>query len=249
MDDLFSEEQQILDNAVAYSEELKKGAPLDPEKYHELVEGYRSLLRQFLRTTKVSDRTTNILNIQKTNLKDKVHYDALTGIYNRRFIEEKLKYILSVMSRSGGFLSVMMLDIDFFKEYNDTYGHSEGDDCLRAIAETISGCFSRVEDFVARYGGEEFTVVLPYTDASGARAMANKILGAIRALNIPHKKNRVASCVTISIGVTTGAVRHTQKGIDYIRCADAALYISKKSGRNRYMFRDFMDFMEDEQCY
>jgi diguanylate cyclase (GGDEF)-like protein len=169
---------------------------------------------------------------------NKAHYDALTGIYNRRFLEENMSQTIKSLSRSGGVLSVMMCDVDFFKNYNDTYGHSMGDTCLKIIASTLVNSISRAEDFVARYGGEEFAIILPNTDASGAMILADKLLENIRACQIPHSNSSIANHVTISIGVTTGNVVHSQNGTHYIKKADKALYMSKTNGRNRYTFLD-----------
>jgi len=233
MDDLFAPEQKILDSALLYADEQNDG------KYRELAKEYGRLLKQLRRATKVSDRTTTCLNVSKLDLLDKVHFDVLTGIYNRRFLDESLERIIKSISRSGGTLGVLILDVDYFKRYNDTYGHGEGDICLRVVAQTIAETLFRADDFVARYGGEEFCVVLPDTDENGARLMAGKIIENIRAKNIPHEKNEAADCVTVSIGVTTGEVTHTQKGDDYIKQADKALYQSKQNGRNRYTYINF----------
>jgi diguanylate cyclase (GGDEF)-like protein len=162
--------------------------------------------------------------------------DQLTGIYNRRFMDGNLKKIIKSLSRTGGNLSVLMADIDFFKKYNDTYGHDMGDKCLKKIANVLVQCTTREDDFVARYGGEEFVVVLPNTDEDGAQRMADRILNRVRECGILHEKNEVADFATISIGGTTGIVKHSQNGSDYIKCADTALYQSKKNGRNRYTF-------------
>ena len=237
--DLFEIEQKIFDEAVLYEAEIKNGAELDPEKYYKIVKEYGRLLRQLRRITKLSDRTTKTLNTSKIDLLDKVHYDALTGIYNRRYMEENMKRIIKSISRAGGYLSVMMIDVDFFKKYNDTYGHSAGDACLKAVAEILAASLSRADDFAARYGGEEFAVVLPNTDEIGAHAIAGRIIDNIRARNISHGESDAADCVTVSIGVTTGYVEHTHSGEDYIRIADEALYQSKHGGRNRYTFMDF----------
>jgi len=134
-----------------------------------------------------------------------------------------------------------MIDIDFFKKYNDTYGHSKGDSCLKTVAETIVGSLMRPSDFAARYGGEEFAVILPETDVAGARHVAEKILGNVFALGIPHEENEAADCVTISIGATTGSVERTHRAEDYVKCADEALYMSKNGGRNRYTYIDFKE--------
>ena len=167
---------------------------------------------------------------------EKVYIDPLTGIYNRRYFDENLDRAVKTLSRSGGMMSLMMIDIDHFKKYNDTYGHSEGDNCLKIIAETLSKTVTRADDFAARYGGEEFAVVLPNTDEKGARVIAEKLLENIRNCNIPHENSDVAKCVTISIGVTTSSVSHTQNPDHYIKRADEMLYESKQNGRDRYTF-------------
>jgi len=240
--DLFEHEQQIYDCAINRTiEVLRKNAHFDFKEYITIVKEYGKLLRQLRRATKISDRVTGNLNTSKVDLLGKVHFDALTGIYNRRFMEDNLSRVVKSVARSGGCLSVMMMDIDFFKEYNDTYGHNEGDACLKTVAETITGCLSRADDFAVRYGGEEFAVILSNTDESGARVMANKILEAIRSRNIPHEKNKVAGCVTISIGLTTSDVEQGYSGEDYIKRADIALYQSKQNGRNRYTYINFKE--------
>jgi diguanylate cyclase (GGDEF)-like protein len=173
-------------------------------------------------------------NLEK--IADKINYDPLTGIYNRRYLDEKMAQLISALSRSESMLSVMMVDIDFFKKYNDTYGHGQGDECLKAIANTLKNTVSRTDDFVVRYGGEEFVVVLPNTCADGANLVARKLLDAVRQCGIPHEKNTVADCVTVSIGVTTGTALHTYDAATYIRRADEMLYVAKGNGRNRHVY-------------
>ena len=229
--DIFEEEQRTYEEAVARSE-----ASIDD--YKELAKQYGRLLRQLRRSTRIADRTTTNLHDSNVDLTDKVNYDALTGIYNRRYMEETITMQIKTLSRSGAQFSLLMLDIDYFKKYNDTYGHSEGDICLKTVAAIIAESVNRrPDDFVARYGGEEFTVIMPNTDENGARYIAEKILGDIREKNIAHKANEAASCVTVSIGGTTGSVNHRQKSDDYIRRADEALYCSKNNGRNQYTFK------------
>ena len=165
--------------------------------------------------------------------------DVLTGIYNRRYIEENLKGVINTISRSGGVISLIMIDVDFFKKYNDTYGHGKGDSCLKAIASSLAQTLFREEDFVARYGGEEFVVVLPLCDERGAHKVAERLLQNVRDCAILHENNEVANYVTISVGVTTGNAEHTRSGNDYLKKADEALYISKQTGRNKYTFLPF----------
>ena len=172
--------------------------------------------------------------------------DQLTGIYNRRFFDGNMKKIIHSLSRAynsdsgmGSCLSLLMIDIDFFKKYNDFYGHDKGDMCLKEIADALSKCITREDDFVARYGGEEFVVVLPNTDKNGAAVIAERLLNRVRSCGIPHKLNSAADYVTVSIGGTTGIINFNQESSDYVKRADSALYKSKNSGRNQYSFEMF----------
>jgi diguanylate cyclase (GGDEF)-like protein len=169
---------------------------------------------------------------------DKIYYDALTGIYNRRYFDKHLEIVMKTLSRTDGVLSLMMIDIDCFKLYNDTYGHSQGDECLKVVAQTLKETVTRTGDFVVRYGGEEFSVVLPNTDEEGARIVAEQLLGNIRSQNILHESTKVEGVdyITLSIGVTTGRIEYPYRGDDYIKRADDMLYQSKQSGRNKYTF-------------
>ena len=184
------------------------------------------------------DRDDELGELSKTieDLFTKANRDGLTGIYNRRFMESNLENIMGMLSRSNGLLSVLMLDIDFFKKFNDAYGHDRGDACLRAVAGALEGTTPRSSDFVARYGGEEFIVILTNTGEGGARVVAEKLLDNVRALDIPHSGSSVAPYVTVSIGVTANAVTFRHKWEDYVKRADEALYMSKQNGRNRYTY-------------
>ena len=195
-----------------------------------VVAGFTRDLRQIKKMEK------NILRLETES--EKIYYDPLTGIYNRRFFDENLNRVINTLSRSGGVLSVMMIDIDFFKNFNDTYGHSAGDECLKTVAEALSKSAVRADDFVARYGGDEFAVVLPNTEEDGARMIAEKMIQNVRVCNIPHENSSVTSTVTISIGVTTSKVEARRRADAYILRADELLYKSKQSGRNRYTFGD-----------
>jgi len=167
---------------------------------------------------------------------DKTRYDALTGIFNRRYVDENLKSLINFMSRSGGKLTVLMIDIDFFKEYNNKYGYNAGDNCLKFIANILSKTVSRSEDFVARYGGKEFVVVLPNTDENGAQVIAQRSLAVIRDCKIPHEINNAANFVTISIGAVTGTPEFSQSPDEYIKRAGEMLKKSIQDGCNRYSF-------------
>lgn len=159
--------------------------------------------------------------------------DELTNIANRRRFNEFLHQEWRSMVRAKDFLSVILIDIDYFKDYNDHYGHITGDCCLRQVAQTLQGALSRPVDFVARYGGEEFICVLSMTDSTGAEIVGEKLRNAVQQQKIPHQPSVVADVVTVSLGVAT-VIPHpgvdTSRLIDY---ADKALYQSKNNGRNR----------------
>ncbi|MFH2123738.1 MAG: diguanylate cyclase [Pseudomonadota bacterium] len=159
--------------------------------------------------------------------------DGLTGIANRRHFDETLVQEYSRCARSGVKLSLILLDIDYFKAFNDTYGHIKGDECLRQIGKVIAGCAHRATDLAARYGGEEFACILPETDLNGAVSMAENIRQSIYALAIPHQGSKVADSVTASLGVLTVNCTVRQSIEDILSLVDAMLYRAKSSGRNR----------------
>lgn len=237
--DIFAKEQEIFENAKLRVNAVRDGADFNFEEYESLVTEYGKVLKQLRLSTRVSDWTTIELFEDNIDLSDKVHLDSLTGLYNRRFMEDSLKRIIKSLSRTRGKLGILMIDIDFFKKYNDTYGHASGDMCLKTVAETLEKSLSRPDDFVARYGGEEFIAVLPDTGEEGARFVAEKILKDVQCLNIPHANSKISDYVTVSIGAVTGKVERRQLYEDYIKCADEALYLSKNDGRNKYTFLDF----------
>lgn len=162
--------------------------------------------------------------------------DGLTGIANRRRFDMVLAKEHDRHARSGGELSLIMLDIDFFKLFNDSHGHVKGDECLRQVAEVMAAYVARPADLVARYGGEEFACILPETGSNGAVAIAEEIRRGIIALAIPHKESNVADCVTASLGVVTVQCTAEDSGVDIVAQADEQLYLAKSAGRNRVKF-------------
>lgn len=162
--------------------------------------------------------------------------DGLTGIANRRRFDEALSLEYARHTRSGAELSLIMLDIDHFKTFNDTYGHIAGDDCLRQIGRVMADCASRSADLAARYGGEEFACILPETDHVGAVIIAERIRRAIQTLAIPHKASETADCITASLGVVTMHCQTEGSFINLIAQADELLYRAKSRGRNRVEF-------------
>jgi diguanylate cyclase (GGDEF)-like protein len=159
--------------------------------------------------------------------------DGLTGIANRRHFEQIYDMEWRQAARTGSELSVLFLDLDFFKYYNDTYGHQEGDDCLKQVAAAAGAILKRPGDLLARYGGEEFVVILPGTSLAGAAKVAEAIRQAVEQCNIPHSASPIAAHVTVSVGVAGGRVTQGDKPSDFIARADKALYEAKHSGRNR----------------
>jgi len=159
--------------------------------------------------------------------------DGLTGIANRRRFDEALENEWRRGQRSSEPLSVLLGDIDFFKAYNDRYGHLAGDECLRRVARAIEAHVRRPADLVARWGGEEFAVLLPETAYDGAYRVAEKIRTAVQSLALPHLASEVATVVTLSLGVGTLIPDPDLPYTDLVQLADDGLYIAKRAGRNR----------------
>lgn len=164
--------------------------------------------------------------------------DALTGIANRRAFDEYLEREWKRMLREKMPLSLIMCDIDYFKKYNDLYGHQAGDSCLHDVAQALHNCVVRPGDFVARYGGEEFVIILPGTPMEGALHIAEQIRAAVRKLTISHAGSEVDSFVTLSLGVAQGVPSSETNANDLLQTADTALYKAKKQGRNRIILAE-----------
>lgn len=157
--------------------------------------------------------------------------DGLTGVYNRRCFDERLTFEIARCARDRTSLALILIDVDHFKPYNDSYGHLQGDSCLRTIAAVIKAQVSRPADIVARYGGEEFAVLLPNTDDKGACAIAHAIRTAVHAKGLAHVASDL-QVVTISAGVASIVPRHDLEPRELIEAADAGLYSAKAAGRN-----------------
>lgn len=165
-------------------------------------------------------------------------HDALTGLLNRRAFDSRASVAMASGMRYQRKLSIILFDVDHFKAYNDGFGHQAGDDCLKAVARALSSTARRPGDVVARYGGEEFIMLLPETDAGGARVIAANALQAVRALNLPHAGSPQGSVTVSAGGVTADFAHPTEEPItELIHQADSALYAAKRAGRDTY--RDF----------
>lgn len=159
--------------------------------------------------------------------------DGLTGVWNRRRFDSILDIEWASARRSGQPLSLILLDVDFFKQYNDRYGHGQGDECLKSVARTLELAATRPRDMVARVGGEEFALILPETDADAARKIAERCLGLIGNLQIPHERSAVGKFVTASIGVGAIMPSAEMEPRHFIDAVDKVLYKAKQKGRNR----------------
>lgn len=159
--------------------------------------------------------------------------DALTRLANRREFDRRLGIEWNRARRDGHVLSLVLIDVDCFKNYNDHYGHPAGDACLQKVAGALQSVVRRSADLVARFGGEEFVVLLPATDAADASALAERMRRQVADLQIPHAASRVAAGVTASLGVATLAPGDACQPPDLVAAADAALYRAKEQGRNR----------------
>jgi diguanylate cyclase (GGDEF)-like protein len=178
-------------------------------------------------------KTHLTLKFQSDLLRKLVFLDGLSGVYNRRYFDQQLGVEWARSSRNNSPLSIIMLDVDHFKLYNDHYGHLAGDDCLRLVAQSLKACLKRPADLVARYGGEEFACILPDTRFEDGLFIAQAMEQRIRDQAIPHALSSVAGVVTASLGLATRTVDSPGGPLDLVGLADAQLYRAKQSGRGR----------------
>ena len=181
-------------------------------------------------------RTHLVLKLQNDQLRSMALIDGLTGVANRRKFDEKIIADWRQCLRDKKSLSLILIDVDYFKRYNDKYGHQAGDECLKSIALTLAKCVRRPYDLVARYGGEEFACILPSTGISGAIEIAERMLQCVRELNIEHSESDLGQVVTISLGVATVIPSVDFKLQDLLESADKQLYKSKQTGRSCVSF-------------
>ena len=174
------------------------------------------------------------LHIANKQLENLALIDQLTQVANRRCFDRTLSEEWNRLIREQRPLSLLLCDIDYFKQYNDTYGHTAGDICLQLVAQALRKGVQRPIDLVARYGGEEFAIILPHTNSKGAAKVAQKIHQAIQEMQVPHIGSAISKFLTISIGIATKIPSVETVPLDLIEAADRALYQAKSNGRNRF---------------
>lgn len=187
----------------------------------------------------ISDRKQIEITLKKANLRltYQANIDSLTQIANRRRFDEYITQEWSRCAREREYLSLILCDVDYFKAYNDTYGHQAGDNCLYEVAQAIERAVKRPADLAFRYGGEEFAVILPYTEGQGAIRVAEDIHDQIESLQILHSASEIERVVTLSIGVSSIIPDTRSSPHTLIAAADAALYDAKLKGRNRIIYK------------
>lgn len=222
---VFEVQQRCKDGSLVWTEIIS----IAERDANGIISGYHGVTRN-INERKLAEMALAELNCR---LEAMSSTDGLTGIANRRHFDEELVREYARHVRSGAELGLIMLDIDHFKAFNDTYGHVAGDECLQEIANIMVGCANRAADLVARYGGEEFVCILPETDLVGAVAIAEKIRQAIIARAIPHKASGVAAHITASLGVASMYCTADSSGRELLKQADDLLYLAKAHGRNQ----------------
>lgn len=232
MEDIFSKEKEIITEAekLLKSDVMPETACAD--YYGALLDEYRKLLKQMRTMVKMSDIMQKKLNSLTGEMERLSIIDELTNLYNRRFFNETYQKQWDNAARLQTHLGVLMVDIDYFKKYNDAYGHLQGDICLQKIAATIQKSVERPIDFVFRYGGEEFIVLLPDTNLNGCACVAERIRANVESLDFSLTVETSARKVTVSVGIASRVPDTKMNPEALVRLADEALYQAKEDGRN-----------------
>ncbi|ATX82702.1 response regulator receiver modulated diguanylate cyclase [Mariprofundus ferrinatatus] len=199
-------------------------------RYHSQWYIHKRQRDEAYRSLQESQRQMENMNLKLMHLST---HDSLTNIPNRYHFDQMFSGEWSRSGRDSTPLSIVMIDIDEFKKYNDALGHPAGDKCLAAVANVLSNNLHRPADLVARYGGEEFVLLLPGTDAAGAKVIAEKMASEIEKLKVPHPDSSVSDHITISLGVAATIADRTGRPDSLLHDADEALYAAKKAGRNQ----------------
>lgn len=232
MDNIFNIEEKVVYDA---EELLKTNAfqlATDADNYKNLLEEYKKLLKQVTRMVKMSDLMHSELKGLSYKLEVMSNIDVLTNLYNRRFFNEMYQKEWYSAVRSKVSLAIIMIDIDYFKKYNDTYGHIQGDKCLKAVAEAIQKAAKRPRDIVVRFGGEEFVILLPESDIDSAAHVASDVLSNVDELCLPHTASKLYGKVSVSIGIAAAIPAKDDVPDLLLHMMDEALYRAKGDGRN-----------------
>ncbi|NJN31511.1 MAG: diguanylate cyclase [Synechococcales cyanobacterium RM1_1_8] len=202
-------------------------------RIHALEQQQQALQRQY---QQLEARHRSLLT-DNHRLQALIHLDSLTQVGNRRCFDTRLGEEWLRLRRAQLPLSLILLDIDYFKAYNDFYGHPAGDDCLVQVAQSVGRVLKRPGDLLTRYGGEEFAIVLPASDVAGALYVADRIQAEIQQLGVPHAASPLGPLLTVSQGVSTLVPSMDQSVLQLIQDADQALYLAKRQGRNQVIHR------------
>jgi diguanylate cyclase (GGDEF)-like protein len=229
----FHEVQVLTEKLTALNSDLERTVGERTVSLEKALSDLRTKNREISRQNRKIEETNRALERANGKLHALASRDPLTGIANRRTFHEYFTYEWNKAMRNGPPVSVIFIDVDFFKEYNDTYGHDRGDRVLRKIGRTLANAAKRPGDLPARYGGEEFILFLVNTDIAGAEHIAEKTRNDIQKLAIPHKASHVSKYITVSMGIACAVPSKNISGESLIRSADQALYRAKRAGRNR----------------
>jgi diguanylate cyclase (GGDEF)-like protein/PAS domain S-box-containing protein len=236
--------QQVMTTQVAYQLEQKLVDAAGHSRWYQLLvspfkDSEGGVIGVVNNAIEITERKQVETALQEANqkLEQLATHDGLTQIANRRYFDEYLQQEWQRMTREQQPLSLILLDVDCFKAYNDYFGHQQGDEGLVTIAQAVQQVVKRSADLLARYGGEEFGVILPNTRRSGAESVAQAIQSEIKALRLPHPKSRVNDYLTVSMGIASVVPTPSQAVEDLVAAADSALYQAKRRGRDRYWIR------------
>jgi len=257
-DIILRKDKEILKRAEKIVNKYEKEDDVKYYEYRYLYNELKKLIEQIYFISKISDTyQTKLIKIreeleqkiiEKNKVEEKLNEkieelkkistrDQLTGLYNRREFEKVIKDEWRYAIRERKPISLIMIDIDNFKAFNDNYGHLAGDNCLQKISQTMENCLKRPRDFLARFGGEEFVVILPQTDGLGAEHTAERIRENVYNSKIPHKYSNVEDYVTISLGIAHTNDAELFLFEELLDEADKALYKAKENGKNKFCFR------------
>jgi diguanylate cyclase (GGDEF)-like protein len=230
--DIFTAEEEMLRTGARLLASGTFASASDREEYSRLLDGYRILLAQMKRVVRISDRMEGKLNRTSLRFEEISNLDSLTGLYNRRYFDARMPRDWNLALRARSPISLVMMDVDHFKDYNDSYGHPEGDACLRMVGAVLDAELKRPGDWAARYGGEEFVLYLPDTDSEGGARVARVICKRIAEQGDGSAQSPLKGRVTLSAGVASMIPDFHVEWALLVKAADDALYAAKRAGRN-----------------